>query len=108
MSSTFNFEAQLDKERFHNKSKFYWEMQSKQKIHNNDWWIWMDILLAIPRSKELLPNLFLQERNLVKKVVGIRKRNEMNGQKKKQTNKDIDQACSMFFSQNAKFLYLAC
>ena len=43
----------------------------------------MDIPLAIPWSKELLPNLFLQERSLVKKVVGIRKRNEMNGQKKK-------------------------
>ena len=76
-------------------------MQSKHKIHNTDWWIWIDIPLAIPRSKELLlPNLFLQERSLVKfckEVGGIRKRNEMNGQKKKQTNKNIDQACSMFF-----------
>ena len=51
----------------------------------------MDIPWAIPRSKELLSNLFLQERSLdksCKKVGGIRKRSEMNGQKKMQTNKN--------------------
>ena len=69
----------------------------------------MDIPLAIPWSKELLPNLLLQERSLVKKVVGIRKRNEMNGQKKKsKQTKTLIKLALCFFSQNAKFLYLAC
>ena len=43
----------------------------------------MDIPLAIPHSKELLPNLFLQERSLVKsckKVGGLGR--EMTEKKK--------------------------
>ena len=63
----------------------------------------MDIPLAIPHSKELLPNLFLQERSLVKsckKVGGLGR--EMT-EKKKQTNKNIDQACSMFFLKMLNF-----
>ena len=107
MSLTFNFEAQLYKERFHNTSKFYWEMQSKHKIHNTDWWISMDIPLAIPHSKELLPNLFLQERSLVKsckKVGGLGREMKWMDRTKKQTNKNIDQACSMFFLKMLNFV----
>ena len=72
-------------------SKFYWEMQSKRKIHNTDWWIWMDIPLAIPRSKKLTPNLFLQERSLDKshkKVGGLWREVKGMDRKKKQTNKN--------------------
>ena len=47
----------------------------------------MDIPLAIPRSEKLLPNLFLQERSLVKSYKkvggGGGLGNEMNGQKTK-------------------------
>ena len=65
-------------------------MQSKHKIQNTDWWICMDIPLAIPRSKELLPNLFLQERSLDKsrkKVGGLWREVKWMGRKKSKQTK---------------------